>query len=93
MFSRSVPVPARGITKVDRLSFLIVEVNKTPTGLQVVLSRTHTDFVRAIFELEVWKAIIKTVEIHKIVQRSTNKIVSSTDVDPAGRGQVYESNR
>ena len=30
----------------DRIKALIVEVNKTPTGLQIVLSRTHTDFVR-----------------------------------------------
>ena len=37
----------------DRIKTLIFEVNKTPTGLQIVLSRTHTDFVKRIFELEV----------------------------------------
>ncbi|MCK5197501.1 MAG: S1 RNA-binding domain-containing protein, partial [Spirochaetales bacterium] len=29
----------------DRIKALIYEVNKTPSGLQIILSRTHTDFV------------------------------------------------
>jgi N utilization substance protein A len=73
----------------DRIKALIVEVNKTPTGLQVMLSRTHTDFVRAIFELEVPEVYDKTVEIHKIVREAgyrTKLAVYSNreDVDPVG---------
>jgi N utilization substance protein A len=73
----------------DRIKALIVEVNKTPTGLQIVLSRTHTDFVRAIFELEVPEVYDKTVEIHKIVREAgyrTKLAVYSNrdDVDPVG---------
>jgi N utilization substance protein A len=73
----------------DRIKALIVEVNKTPAGLQVVLSRTHTDFVRAIFELEVPEVYDKTVEIHKIVREAgyrTKLAVYSNrdDVDPVG---------
>jgi N utilization substance protein A len=73
----------------DRIKVLITEVNKTPTGLQVVLSRTHTDFVRAIFELEVPEVYDKTVEIHKIVREAgyrTKLAVYSNrdDVDPVG---------
>ncbi|HCM28369.1 MAG: transcription termination/antitermination protein NusA [Treponema sp. GWB1_62_6] len=73
----------------DRIKALIVEVNKAPTGLQVVLSRTHTDFVRAIFELEVPEVYDKTVEIHKIVREAgyrTKLAVYSNrdDVDPVG---------
>ncbi|MBI9098701.1 MAG: S1 RNA-binding domain-containing protein, partial [Spirochaetaceae bacterium] len=37
----------------DRIKALISEVNKTSSGLQIVLTRTHTDFVKKIFELEV----------------------------------------
>jgi len=33
----------------DRIKALIKEVNKTPSGLQIVLSRTDPEFVRAIF--------------------------------------------
>jgi N utilization substance protein A len=73
----------------DRIKALITEVNKTPTGLQVVLSRTHTDFVRAIFELEVPEVYDKTVEIHKIVRepgyRTKLAVYSNReDVDPVG---------
>ncbi|MDR3130482.1 MAG: transcription termination factor NusA [Treponema sp.] len=73
----------------DRIKALIVEVNKVPTGLQIVLSRTHTDFVRAIFELEVPEIYDKTVEIHKIVREAgyrTKLAVYSNrdDVDPVG---------
>jgi N utilization substance protein A len=73
----------------DRIKALIIEVNKTPAGLQVVLSRTHTDFVRAIFELEVPEIYDKTVEIHKIVREAgyrTKLAVCSNreDVDPVG---------
>jgi N utilization substance protein A len=73
----------------DRIKALITEVNKTPAGLQVVLSRTHTDFVRAIFELEVPEVYDKTVEIHKIVREAgyrTKLAVYSNreDVDPVG---------
>ncbi|MDR2901221.1 MAG: transcription termination factor NusA, partial [Treponema sp.] len=73
----------------ERIKALIVEVNKTPAGLQVVLSRTHTEFVRAIFELEVPEIYDKTVEIHKIVREPgyrTKLAVYSTreDVDPVG---------
>jgi N utilization substance protein A len=73
----------------DRIKAMITEVNKTPTGLEVVLSRTHTDFVRAIFELEVPEIYDKTVEIHKIVRepgyRTKLAVYSNRDdVDPVG---------
>jgi N utilization substance protein A len=73
----------------DRIKALITEVNKTPAGLQVMLSRTHTDFVRAIFELEVPEVYDKTVEIHKIVRepgyRTKLAVYSNReDVDPVG---------
>jgi transcription termination/antitermination protein NusA len=73
----------------DRIKALIAEVNKEKTGLQIVLSRTHTEFVRKIFELEVPEIYDKTVEIHKIVREAgfrTKLAVYSNreDVDPVG---------
>jgi N utilization substance protein A len=73
----------------DRIKALITEVNKAPMGLQIVLSRTHTDFVQAIFELEVPEIYDRTVEIHKIVREAgyrTKLAVYSNreDVDPVG---------
>jgi N utilization substance protein A len=73
----------------DRIKALVLKVEKTATGLQVVLSRTHTDFVRAIFETEVPEIYDKVVEIHKIVRepgyRTKLAVYSSReDIDPVG---------
>jgi len=73
----------------DRIKSLIAEVKKDSSGLQIVLSRTHTEFVRAIFELEVPEIYDKTVEIHKIVRepgfRTKLAVFSNReDVDPVG---------
>ena len=73
----------------DRIRALIYEVEKTPVGLQIVLSRTHTQFVRKIFELEVPEISDGTIEIYKMVREPgfrTKMAVYSTrdDVDPVG---------
>ena len=73
----------------DRIKALITEVKKTPSGLQIVLSRTDPDFVRRTLELEVPEIYDKTVEIHKIVREPgyrTKVAVYShrDDVDPVG---------
>jgi N utilization substance protein A len=73
----------------DRIKALIYEVVKTPTGLQIVLSRNHSEFVKKIFELEVPEIYDKTIEIMKIVREPgyrTKIAVRSTreDVDPVG---------
>ncbi len=73
----------------DRIKALIYEVNKSPTGLQIILSRTHTEFVKRIFELEVPEVYDKTVEIFKIVRepgyRTKISVFSNReDVDPVG---------
>ncbi|MFP4644800.1 MAG: transcription termination factor NusA [Spirochaetales bacterium] len=73
----------------DRIKALIYEVTKSPQGLQIILSRTHTDFVRRVFELEVPEIYDKTVEIFKIVRepgyRTKIAVYSNReDVDPVG---------
>lgn len=73
----------------DRIKALIVDVVKGNSGLQVALSRTHTDLVKRIFELEVPEIYGKTVEIVRIVREAgyrTKIAVASNreDVDPVG---------
>jgi len=73
----------------DRIKALIAEVKKDQNGLQIILSRTHTEFVQAIFELEVPEIYDKTVVIHKIVRepgfRTKLAVYSNReDVDPVG---------
>ncbi len=73
----------------DRIKVLIVEVEKQNAGLSIVLSRTHTELVRRIFEIEVPEVYNRTVEITRIVREPgyrTKIAVSSMreDVDPVG---------
>lgn len=73
----------------DRIKAMIYEVNKNPNGLQIVLTRTHTEFVKRIFELEVPEVYDKTVEIVKLVRepgyRTKIAVYSNRDdVDPVG---------
>ena len=75
--------------KNDRIRALVVDVKKTYSGLQVVLSRTDPELVRAIVELEVPEIYDNTVEIFKIVREAgyrTKIAVFShrEDVDPVG---------
>jgi N utilization substance protein A len=64
-------------------------VAKSPSGLQIVLSRTHAEFVRKVFELEVPELYDHTIEIYKIVRepgyRTKMAVYSNReDVDPVG---------
>ncbi len=73
----------------DRIKALIYEVEKAQTGLQIVLSRTHAEFVKRIFELEVPEVYDKTVEIYKLVRepgyRTKLAVFSNRDdIDPVG---------
>ena len=73
----------------DRVRAMIYEVEKSALGLQIVLTRTHTEFVKKIFELEVPEIYDRTIEIHKMVREPgyrTKMSVYSTrdDVDPVG---------
>ncbi|MCX7025811.1 MAG: transcription termination factor NusA [Spirochaetes bacterium] len=73
----------------DRIKAYIVEVNKTKSGPQIVLSRTHAEFVRKVLELEVPEVYDKTVEVFKIVREPGYRTKISVfsrrdDVDPVG---------
>lgn len=73
----------------DRLKVLIQSVEKNTRGLSIVLSRTHTDFVKKLFEIEVPEIYDRTIEIYKIVRepgyRTKMAVYSNRDdVDPVG---------
>lgn len=52
----------------DRIKALIYEVEKGKNGLQIVLSRSHAEFVTKLLELEIPEIYDKTIEIFKIVR-------------------------
>ncbi len=73
----------------DRIKAMVAEVKKAPSGLEIILSRSHGEFVKRIFEIEVPEIYDGTVEVFKIVREPgarTKVAVYSTrdDVDPVG---------
>ncbi|MBQ7159050.1 MAG: transcription termination/antitermination protein NusA [Treponema sp.] len=81
--------PRERYEKNDRIRAIIVDLKRTNSGLQLVLSRSDPNFVRAIVEQEVPEIYDKTVEIFKIVREAgyRTKIAvfsNKEDVDPVG---------
>lgn len=75
--------------KNDRIKSLIVDIKKTSTGLQLVLSRSDPKLVSSILEKEVPEIADGTVEIIKIVRdagyRTKIAVYSKREeVDPVG---------
>ena len=73
----------------DRIRAILVEVDRSPKGPQVVLSRTSPDLVRALFEMEVPEIYDGTVAIKAIARdpgSRTKVAVTSLDsnVDAVG---------
>lgn len=73
----------------DRVRAILVEVDKSQKGAQVILSRTSPELVRALFELEVPELYDETIEIRAIAREAgsrTKVAVKSNDinVDPVG---------
>ena len=82
-------VPTEEYQVGDRIRALLLSVDNTPQGPEIILSRSHPDFVRRLFELEVSEIADKTVEIKGIAReagfRSKIAVVSHDQkVDPVG---------
>jgi len=90
IFPKKYQSPRESYHMGDRIKAQIVEVEKGRMGgPQIILSRTHTEFVRKILELEVPEIYDKTVEVFKIVREAgyrTKIAVYSRrdDIDPVG---------
>ena len=82
-------VPTEEYQVGDRVRAYIVSVQNAPQGPEILLSRSHPDFVKRLFELEVSEIADGTVEIKGIAReagfRSKIAVVSHDDkVDPVG---------
>ena len=81
--------PRENYRRADRTRALLLEVKKSAKGPQVILSRTHPNFVAEIFKLEVPEIAEGIVTIRHVVREPgdrTKIAVSSNNsaVDPVG---------
>jgi N utilization substance protein A len=82
-------IPSESYRRGDRLRAYIIEVKDTQREPQIVLSRTHPDFLIKLFELEVPEISEGIVQIMGVSREpgSRSKIAvssSESDVDPVG---------
>jgi len=82
-------IPNERYHRGDRIRALIIEVNRSGKDPQIVLSRTHPDFLKRLFELEVpeiREGIVKIIAVAREPgSRAKMAVVSSDpDVDPVG---------
>ena len=73
----------------ERIKLYIVEVKNTPKGPKILVSRTHPELVKRLFESEVAEVKDGTVEIKSIAREagSRTKLAvwsNDPDVDPVG---------
>jgi N utilization substance protein A len=82
-------IPSESYRRGDRLRAYIIEVKDTQREPQIILSRTHPDFLISLFELEVPEISEGIVQIMGVSREpgSRSKIAVSSresDVDPVG---------
>ena len=86
---KSEQIPGDSHQPEERIRAMILDVKEVPSQVRIVLSRTHPDFIRALFELEVPEVAEKIIEIKAIAREAgyrTKCAVNSLDpkVDPIG---------
>lgn len=82
-------VPRESYRPGDRIRAYILDVRRVPRGPQIILSRTHPNFLVKLFELEVPEISEGIVEIKSVArepgERSKIAVASKDlDVDPVG---------
>lgn len=87
--SRKDMIPGERFRIHDRVRSLIAEVKDSPRGPQIILSRTHRDFLRRLLENEVPEIYHGIVEIRSIAREPGERAkvaVSATQsgIDPVG---------
>ncbi len=89
MLTESEQVKGEHFKPTDRIKLYIVEVRNTPKGPKILVSRTHPELVKRLFEAEVAEVRDGTVEIKSIAREAgsrTKMAVWSNDenVDAVG---------
>src|SRR3954463_7978977 len=86
---RSEQIPGETHDVGERVQALILEVRDTPSSVKIILSRSHPEFIRRLFEREVPEVGDKTIELKALAREPghrTKIAVSSIDskVDAVG---------
>ena len=89
MLTENEQVKGEAFKPTERIKLYVVEVKNTPKGPKILVSRTHPELVKRLFEAEVTEVKDGIVEIKSIAREagSRTKIAvwsNDPDVDPVG---------
>jgi len=89
LLPKSEQIPGESHGAEERIRAMILDVREQPGAVKIILSRTHPDFIRALFELEVPEVAEKIIEIKALAREAgyrTKVAVNSLDpkVDAVG---------
>jgi len=89
MLPKSEQIPGESYMPDDRVRAMILDVREEPGQVKIILSRTHPEFIRSLFELEVPEVAEEIIEIKALAREAgyrTKVAVNSLDpkVDPVG---------
>lgn len=82
-------IPYERYRQNERVKTYIMDVKKTTKGPQVIVSRTHTGFLKRLFEMEVPEIYEGIVQIKAVAREAGNRsklavISENKDIDPVG---------
>jgi N utilization substance protein A len=82
-------IPGESHMPEERIRALVLDVREQPSQVKIILSRTHPDFIRALFDLEVPEVAERIIEIKALAREAgyrTKVAVNSLDakVDAVG---------
>jgi transcription termination/antitermination protein NusA len=89
MLPKSEQIPGESFVPEDRIRAMVLDVREDPGQVRIVLSRSHPDFIRSLFEIEVPEVAEGLIEVKGLAREAgyrTKVAVESIDpkVDPVG---------
>lgn len=89
LMPKSEQIPGESHQVGERVQAMVLEVRDTPSAVKIILSRSHPDFIRRLFEREVPEVGERTIELKALAREPghrTKIAVSSIDskVDAVG---------
>jgi len=87
LMPRSEQIPGEQHQPGERVQALIMEVRDTPSAIKIILSRSHPELIRRLFEREVPEVGERTIEIKALAREPGHRVVGTgADGDARVRG-------
>jgi N utilization substance protein A len=70
LLPRGEQIPGEGFRVGDRVRAIVLEVRKSGSRVKIILSRTHVEFVRRLFEIEIPEVSERIIEVRSLAREA-----------------------